>query len=174
MTCITNMFWGRPKLQRIYLKKEGASTRVDLGTSNPSDLIFPLADGVLLLPRKYPIMTSPMIPTIQCTSQKDLRLLPISNLYQNDILKTVIAQKLELGINSISEISSLRILWAFYISPVKDRNGADALPPIDNFLGGLVVHPAPFVYNLTPRKEGTRTIILEEWAKAEEEAAMWL
>ncbi|KAF8176779.1 hypothetical protein BJ912DRAFT_696503 [Pholiota molesta] len=30
-----------------------------------------------------------------------------------------------------------RILWAFYISPVKDRNGADALPPIDNFLGGL-------------------------------------
>jgi hypothetical protein len=127
-----------------------------------------------------------------------------TDLYQNDILKTVRirisilasddafalactshnthylssypgnCKKLELGIDSISEISSHRILWAFYISPVKDRNGADALPAIDNFLGGLVVRPAPFVYYLTPRKEGTRTIILEEWAKAEEEAAMWL
>ncbi|KAF9481944.1 cytochrome P450 [Pholiota conissans] len=75
--------------------------------------------------------------------------------------------------NSLLIILS-RILWAFTISPVKDKNGRDVLPPVDSFEGGLVARPAPFVYGLTPRNEDIRALILEEWAKADEEGSSWL
>ncbi|PPQ91359.1 hypothetical protein CVT25_004126 [Psilocybe cyanescens] len=64
-----------------------------------------------------------------------------------------------------------RILWGFDILPTKNSNGEAVLPPADDFTGGLVVRPRPFLYTLKPRKgEEGHSIIGQEARRAEEDA----
>ncbi|KAF8967362.1 hypothetical protein BDZ97DRAFT_2057027 [Flammula alnicola] len=69
---------------------------------------------------------------------------------------------------------TVRILWAFDISPPLDEKGMAMLPSTDDFIDSLVGHPRPFEFLLQPRKEVAHSIITEEWKRAEEEASAWM
>ncbi|KAF8163799.1 cytochrome P450 [Crassisporium funariophilum] len=75
--------------------------------------------------------------------------------------------------NSIFIVIS-RILWAFEIMPPRNENGDPVLPPTDDFIGGLVVRPRPFSYSFVSRSAHSRSLIEQEFAKADVEALAWM
>jgi hypothetical protein len=44
-----------------------------------------------------------------------------------------------------------RILWAFNLEAPLDDSGRPIIPDVDNLVGGITVHPAPFGINIVPR-----------------------
>lgn len=69
-----------------------------------------------------------------------------------------------------------RILWAFDINPLKDSDGKPNIPSTDDFIGGLVIRPRPFMFSLDLRRleEDAREVIAIESKRAEEEAIAWM
>jgi len=66
-------------------------------------------------------------------------------------------------------------LWAFDIVPPKDQQGNSILPSTEDFIGGLTITPRPFGYLLKERDGlGTKTVVIEEWKRAQEEAYDWM
>ncbi|KAF5387458.1 hypothetical protein D9757_007765 [Collybiopsis confluens] len=73
----------------------------------------------------------------------------------------------------VDYIAIVRILWAFNISPSSNPNGTPKLPSPDNFLGGLVISPAPFECLFIPRSTSATELILREAEQAEIDAKQW-
>ncbi|KJA17919.1 hypothetical protein HYPSUDRAFT_169845 [Hypholoma sublateritium FD-334 SS-4] len=74
--------------------------------------------------------------------------------------------------NSLFIIVS-RMLWAFDIAPMCDPAGKPVLPLVDDFIGGLVIRPSPFVYDLNARSEEKKELIMTAAKEAEVHAAAW-
>ncbi len=66
-----------------------------------------------------------------------------------------------------------RMLWAFEITPASGAGEALVLPSVNNFMGGLVVRPPPFVYSLKARSGDTKEFIMAEAKEAEVHVAAW-
>lgn len=65
------------------------------------------------------------------------------------------------------------MLWAFHIAPMCDAVGMPVLPPVDDFIGGLVIRPSPFVYALNARSEEKKEFVKASAKEAEVHAAAW-
>ena len=60
-----------------------------------------------------------------------------------------------------------RIMWAFEIRPVKDRDGRDVLPDPDRLTQGFACEPLEYAADIRPRSEARAKAVLREWAEAE-------
>jgi hypothetical protein len=65
------------------------------------------------------------------------------------------------------------MLWAFDILPVVDSNGIESIQSTDDFTTGLVSRPANLKYQLVPRSQAAKDLIILEAERAEMEAAAW-
>ncbi|PQE33784.1 cytochrome P450 protein [Rutstroemia sp. NJR-2017a WRK4] len=61
-----------------------------------------------------------------------------------------------------------RMLWGFNFEKVRDEQGNEITPDVDNLTEGLFVFPKPFPAKISPRSEKHAQKIMQEWEDAQE------
>lgn len=67
-------------------------------------------------------------------------------------------------------LSIARLMWAFNFDRAIDaQTGKEIVPDRLDLLGGLLVQPAPFKMNITPRSEKRAQMIRDAWRECQEQ-----
>lgn len=67
-------------------------------------------------------------------------------------------------------LSIARLMWAFKFDRAVDpQTGKEIVPDRLDLIGGLLVQPAPFKMNITPRSEKRAQMVRDAWRECQEQ-----